>query len=218
MTTPPPQQPPQPPAPVQPAPVVERLPVGEAKTLGMVGAILNLVGILAGPATGYGFILILVGVILIYMAASKLSSIVRDDRIKKYYFTYFILAIIAIIVLIVGFVAFIGAALIGMGTFNPEVIFAAFGALFIVGVVVWILAIIGTLNLRKSYELIKKYTGVDMFGTTGFLYFLGAILLIILVGALIVFIAVILEIVAWASLPEYVEARKEVAPTPATLV
>jgi len=218
MATPPLQQPPQPPVPTPPAPVIEKLPVGEAKTLGMVGAILNLVGVIAGVTTGFGFILLLVGIILIYMATSKLSSIVRDDRIKKYYLTYFILGIIAVVVLIVGFVAVLGAALAGMSLFNPAAILAAFGALVIVAVVVWILEIVGTLNLRKSYDLIKKYTGVDMFGTAGFLYFLGAILIIIVVGLLIIFIAVILEIVAWASLPEYVEARKEVAPTPATLV
>jgi len=217
MTTPPLQQPP-PSAPTPPAPVVEKLPVGEAKTLGMVGAILILVGLLAGGLTGFGFVLILVGIILIYMATSKLSSILRDDRIKSYYLRCFILGVIAVVVLIVGFVAVLGAALIGMGMLSPETIFAAFGALIVVVIVVWILAIIGTLNLRKSYDLIKKYTGVDMFGTAGFLYFLGAILIIIGVGALIILIASILDIVAWASLPEYVEARKEVAPTPVALV
>ncbi len=44
-----------------------------------------------------------------------------------------------------------------------------------------------------------------MFGTVGYLYYLGAILLIILVGGIIIFIAKILEIAAWGSLPESIE-------------
>ncbi|WP_372838593.1 DUF996 domain-containing protein [Pyrococcus kukulkanii] len=72
--------------------------------------------------------------------------------------------------------------------------------------------IIGSYFRKKSYELIAQYTGVDMFKTSGLLYFIGAILIIVFgIGALIMLVAAILEIVAFFSLPEEI-GKSEVTP------
>jgi len=225
MTTPPSQQPPQPPAPTPPAPEIKRPPVGEAKTLGMVGAILNLVGFIAGVTTGFGFIVLLIGIILIYMATSKLSELVRDDRVRSYYLKFLIIDIAAIVTLIAGALVIFGGALLGVRAFGRRGLEALTGILagaligvLVVLIVFWLLEIFAVLNLRRSYDLIKRYTGVNMFGVTGLLYLLGAVLIVILVGFLLLLIAIVLEIVSWASLPESIEARREAAPSPITLV
>jgi uncharacterized membrane protein len=74
-------------------------------------------------------------------------------------------------------------------------------------VVIWIIAIIASLFIRKSFNLIAEKTGVKWFATTGLLYFIGTITLIIVIGIVILLIASILEIVAFFSLPETVAAQ-----------
>ena len=69
-------------------------------------------------------------------------------------------------------------------------------------VVFYVLNIIAALYLRKSFDSITKYTNVDMFKTAGLIFFIGAILLIIGIGFIIMFIAEILMIIAFFSLPE----------------
>lgn len=85
----------------------------------------------------------------------------------------------------------------------------------VLGLIVgWIVMIVATLYLRKSYDRIAEYTKVDMFKTTGLLYFIGAITLIVLIGFLILFIAKILEIVAFFTLPDTLPAQTTTPLTP----
>jgi uncharacterized membrane protein len=76
-------------------------------------------------------------------------------------------------------------------------------------VVGWILIIISALYLRKCYNSIADHTKVGLFKTTGTIYFIGAILLIVIIGAIILFIAKIMEIVAYFSLPDKLPTKKE---------
>lgn len=193
-------------------PTTVKINIGEAKSMGLIGAILNLVGLIAGGLTGIGLILTIIGVILIYIGVSRLSERVGDPRPKSYYFKFLLFILIAIIASLAGIVVALGSifAGIGAGVFGGPAaaaggLFAAIGTIIVALIVAWILSIIAALNLRKSYDLVKQHTKVDTFGTAGFLYFLGAILLIILIGGIILFIAVILELVAWASTPETIE-------------
>ena len=62
--------------------------------------------------------------------------------------------------------------------------------------------------LRKSYNRIAEHTQVSTFKTTSTVYFIGAITTIILIGFLIIFIAKIIEIVAFFSIPETLPASK----------
>lgn len=194
--------------PVETLPSVTKISIGEAKTMGFVGAILNLVGLLAGAATGVGAVLTIVGIILIYVGVSRLSDKVKDPRPRKYYLNYLIFGIIAIVIAIIGLIAALGALIFSAGAGligGLAGLLATLGIVIVVFIITYVLLIIASMNLRKSYDIIKTYTKIDMFGTAGFLYFLGAILLIILVGGIILFIAVILELIAWASLPDTIE-------------
>jgi len=69
-------------------------------------------------------------------------------------------------------------------------------------IVAYILYILGAMYLKKSFDGIGNYTKVDMFKTTGLVYLIGAFLMIILIGAFVLFIAEILMIVAFFSLPD----------------
>lgn len=51
-----------------------------------------------------------------------------------------------------------------------------------------------------SYHKITVHTGYALFKDTGILYLLEAVLLIILIGLFILFLAYILEMIAWAVL------------------
>lgn len=90
---------------------------------------------------------------------------------------------------------------------NPKEMFSDIAEEILVGVIIglivmWIFLIISATYLRKSYDSIAKYTKVDLFKTTGMLYFIGAITVIIIVGLFILLIAIILEIVSYFSLPD----------------
>ena len=181
------------------------------KTFGGVGALLMLLGSFipyAGP------ILAIVGFILVFIAVKNVSDLTNDKDIFKNYLYNFILGIVAIVVffiiLLIGFGAVGGFAWLESLQTIDITDFSSFWSYFgeIIGYLVlglfiaWILLVIGAIYLRRCYKSIEKHTKVSMFGTTGTVYFIGAILSIILIGLLILFIARILEIIAFFSLPD----------------
>lgn len=179
--------------------------LGNAKILGGVGAILMLIG---GFVTQF---LSLVGFILVLIAVKFISDEVKDKSIFSNFLLFVILNIIAIIVLaatvfiaisgITGFSIFSTGEITDPAAFMDSL--ADVLVICILGFVVYyVLNIIAALYLKKSFESITQHTKVDMFKTTGFVYFLGAILIIIVVGFVIIWIGSILMIVAFFSLPD----------------
>lgn len=192
--------------------------LGNAKVFGGVGAILSLVG---GFIPFVGMIMPLVGLILLFIAVKYIAEETKDDSIFRNYVWYFVCGIIAmvaafaIIFITIGglsFFEFVQSEEMGEEA-NFESIIALIGGIFIALVVAWILLILGTIYLRKSYNHIAKNTKVDLFRTTGTVYFIGAITLIVLIGGLILLIAKILEIVAFFSLPENIPSEMEASPS-----
>ena len=185
----------------------------EAKIYGGIGAILMLVG---GFIPSIGVILPLVGLILLFIAVKYIADETKDHAIFKNYLLYFFCSIIAmfaaiaVMVITFGGWSFFAAFKSQEMASKPELGFgflkAFIGAALIALIVTWVLLIIGTMYLRKSYESIAKHTKVDLFRTTGTIYFIGAITLIVLIGGLIILIAKILEIVSFFSLPEELPA------------
>lgn len=194
--------------------------LGNVKTFGGIGALLLLIGTFvpwAGP------IISIVGLVLLIMAVKTVSELTKDESIFNNYLRHFIISIIAIVaVFIIIFIGFGAAGGFGwiteiqsaqitdietFWTYFGEIVGAAILALF----VGWILAIIGAIYLRKSYNSIAEHTNVGLFKTTGTLYFFGAILMIVLIGFLIMFIGRIVEIIAYFSLPDKlpIVAKKE---------
>ena len=181
--------------------------ISNAKIFGGIGSILMLIG---GFATG---ILSIVGLILVFIAIKYISDEVRDKELFNNYLFYFILNIIATITLVailfagIGGFTFIDAAISGEIT-DFQSYFETLDTnnvliTCIVGFIIfYVLSIIAALYLRKSYNSIAEKTGTDMFRTAATVYFIGAILLIIGIGIIIWFIAHIITIIAFFSLPD----------------
>src|SRR5213083_156879 len=185
--------------------------LGQAKSLGGVGSILVLI---AGFIPSAGFVVAIIGFILILIAVKYVSDAFTDR-------TIFNNMIIAVILAILGFVAFFVAVLgaiysfVGIGgfssfmpgTFMPGAapsagVIALFTSIIIGWVIAWVFFLVGSIFLKRSYDTVAMKLNVGMFHTTGLLYLIGAALTIIFVGLVIVFIAEILQIVAFFSIPE----------------
>ncbi len=187
---------------------------GNAKIFGGIGALLSFIGIFI-PSVG--FVVSIVGLILLFMAVKTISDITKDHDIFKNYLMHFVLSIITIVVVIAIFIIAFGLSggltwiteiqsiestgITDFGAFWDHFEFMIYGCIA-AAVIGWILLIISSLYLKKSYKAIAKHTGVHLFDTTGLVYFIGAITTIILIGFLIIIIAKIIEIVAYFSLPD----------------
>jgi uncharacterized membrane protein len=180
--------------------------LGQSKTLGGVGAILILIGGFLGSA---GSVVAIIGWILVLIAVKYISEVFADREIFNNMIIAVVLSIIGFVSLAVivfsAFLSFVGFGQIG--TFTPggplPTNFVAFFTSIIIGLIIaWICFLIASIFLRRSYETIGTRLNIGMFHTTGLLYLIGAALTIIIVGLFIVFIAEILQIVAFFSIPE----------------
>src|SRR5213594_3524158 len=201
--------------------------LGQAKSLGGVGSILVLI---AGFIPSAGFVVAIIGFILILIAIKYVSDVLTDR-------TIFNNMIIAVILAIVGFVAFfvavVGAiySFIGLGGFSsftrgtaPSTDFIALlTSIIIAAAIAWVFFLVGSIFLKRSYDTIATRLNVGTFHTTGLLYLIGAATAIIFVGFIIVFIAEILQIVSFFSLPEQMPMGPQpmpgqMGPPPATML
>ena len=183
--------------------------LSNAKVFGGIGALLSLIG---GFIPFAGPVVLIIGLILVFLAIKNISDETKNKSIFDNYLYYFILSIIAIVAAVVimfasvGSIDFLNISEQSQNITDYTEFWNIFGgvvtgcvlALFIA----WIFMIIAALFLRKSYTSIAEHTKVDLFKTTGLLYLIGAITLIVIIGALILLIAKIIEIIAFFSLPE----------------
>ena len=155
-----------------------------------------------------GFVLAIVGFILILVAVKNVSESVNEPGIFNDMIIAVVLSIVGLVVfgviVIVAFFSFLNFRQFGTPTpgMVPPGILGAIGLLIVGLVVVWVFYLVSAIFLRRSYERIGMRLNVNMFQTTGLLYLIGAALTIILVGFLILLIAEILQIVAFFSIPE----------------
>jgi uncharacterized membrane protein len=174
--------------------------------LGGIGSILTL--LLFAPNYS-GAVLVIIGWILTIIAVKDISDAVKDRSI----FTNAIISVVLAIVGVVIFAIVVAATIlgfIGLGNLSPMTpptitnsnIVALITGIIAGLVVLWILGIVSAFFLRKSYTAISAKVNVGLFGTGALLYFIGAILTIILVGFILIFIAQILFIIAFFSLPD----------------
>lgn len=144
-----------------------------------------------------------------FLAVKTISEKSGDEGIFNNYLKAFIAQILGIIIFVGIIVATIGTAILkgGMGKLaNPMEFMSLIGTILLGFIILWIFYTVAGYFKKKSYELIAQYTGTDMFKTAGLLFFIGAILIILGIGVLIILIAEILEIVAFFSLPETSES------------
>ena len=183
--------------------------LSQAKTLGGIGSILMLLGFV--PAAG--MVLVIVGLVLTLVAIKYISDTLADKSIFSNMVIAVVLAVagaaVAFLVVLATFFSSVGLGAF-MGGFGPQAAPAAaaggiLGMIFgvIAGLaVLWVLLILSALFVRKSYSAISAKLGVGMFGTAALLYLIGAALSIVLVGFVLIFVAEILNIVAFFSLPD----------------
>lgn len=188
--------------------------LSEAKTLGGIGSILALLsGLLFWVPYNAGIGLLIVGLVLMLIAVKNIASTLGDQRIFDNMMYSVILAIIGPV--IAALVVF-AAATSFLSTFHgftpgtttlPSGFFAALGFIILALIILWICILISTIFLKRSYDTIAMKLRVDMFRTTGLLFLIGAATLIVAVGVLILFIAAILQVVAFFSIPEQLPSQ-----------
>lgn len=168
--------------------------IKEAKIMGGVGAILTLLGFV--PKIGW--ILSIVGFVLLYLGHKKISEASGRSEIMSSFIIAVVLAIVASII-----IAFSGASSI-MGIFSISR--GGRGGLVAIGIILfiiaWILSIAGYYFYKKVLDTTSEVTNVSSFKTGGLLIFIGAILMIVVVGFILILIGRIFEIIAFFSLPD----------------
>jgi len=190
--------------------------LSQAKTLGGVGSILVLLVFI--PTAGV--VLAIIGFIMTLIAVKYISDDLKDSKI-------FNDMLIAIALSIVGFVVvgvivaasvyrFVGLGSIEGGTVTTST--PGLGGLIggiVVGLVIgWIVLIVSSYFLRKAYNEVGLKLNIPMFKTAALIYFIGAILSIIVIGLLLILIAQILLIVAFFSIPDMMPAGPGMPPPP----
>ena len=201
-----------------------------SKNLGGIGALLIFLGPLLSALPrvgGYTGLLSLVGAILVLIALKGFADYYRESGI-------FNNALYAIIAAIGGVVVFVAVLIIALVEFfadlglnisnlqdwsslssidwqtlgNFDFIFRFIGVILIGVVVLFVILVITVVFLRKSLGLMASRTGVGLFGTTGLLLLIGAILTIFIIGILLIWIAMLLLAIAFFSI------RPQQAPSP----
>jgi len=212
----------QPPGFQAPQPAPSKLP--QAKAFGGVGSILVLLAFI--PYAGAA--LAIIGLVLILVAIKYISDEVGDRRIFNNALIAVIIGIVgtslAVILLIpammgsVFAVSSIGAGGIitidgrtitisrdgagGPPTGLPPGLLGLFVAVILILIAIWIVQIVSALFLKRSYDLVARYLGIGLFSTAALLYLIGAALLIILIGFILILVAGIIQAIAFFSLPD----------------
>jgi uncharacterized membrane protein len=163
-----------------------------SKTLAGEGAILLLLSLV--PYAGW--ILGIIGVILLLRGMKELSNYYQDDEIYKNTLTgvkFYIIAIVAAGVAIAAITVGVWSATgftFTTGSFVPTVAFGVGVAAFLAGLVLaFVFYVLATLHLRRTFSSLAQKSGEASFTTAGSLLWWGAILSIILVGFVLIFIA-----------------------------
>jgi uncharacterized membrane protein len=187
-----------------------------SKNLSAVGALLIVIGAVAGFAVSFSGIVSLIGIILLLVGVKGLANFYKEQGI-------FNNTLYSIITVVVGCVAGVGviaasavAALADLGInwaniedwanigtdvatvfadFDFSVIATLLGALFVGLIILWVTFIISMYFLRKSMNQLSTKSGVGLFGTAGLLVLIGAV--IPAIGLLLIWIGFILSTAAF---------------------
>ena len=177
-----------------------------SKTLGGVGAILVAIGSFV-PILG------LIGIILVLIALKGLAEVYNENAIFQNALYAFIFGIIGVIAAIyMFFTMFAGGFFIRIPS-QESMYSSLISSLIGVLIIVFIFSLLEAIFYRKSFRIIAEKSGEKMFNTAGTLLLIGAILTIILVGAIILLIAWILLAIAFFSI-KTTRQPTEIAPPP----
>lgn len=172
-----------------------------SKTLAGEGAILLLLSLV--PYVGW--VLGIVGVVLLLKGMKELSYYYQDEKIYQDSLTgvkFYIVAIIAAAVAVTSIV--IGAAS-ATALFTGNFVFTAGFAVgliaFLAGLVIaFVFYVLASTHLKRTFNTLAEKTGEQSFATAGNLLWIGSILTIIGVGLLLIFIAWIFATIGFFSM------------------
>ncbi len=162
-----------------------------SKTLAGEGAILLLLSLV--PYAGW--ILGIIGVVLLLRGMKELSNYYQDEEIYKNALTgvkFYIVALVAAGVAIAALVVGIWSAtgFVFSSDFVPTVAFGVGLTAFLAGIIIaFVFYILATMHLRRAFNTLAQKSGEASFTTAGNLLWWGAILSIVLVGLVLIFIA-----------------------------
>ncbi len=185
--------------------------LSQARILGGVGSILMLLSFV--PSVGG--ILGIIGVILVIIAVKYVSDAVGDRRIFNNMLISVLIGIIGVVAgIIVGAVSVLTIFTKSFGmppnfyewfnlqALNLESLTRILVGIFIALIIIWVFCILSAIFIRRSFTTISLRLNIRLFSTAALLYLIGAALLIILVGAVLILVAVVLQTIAFFSMPE----------------
>ncbi len=162
-----------------------------SKTLAGEASILLLLSII--PYAGW--VLGIIGIILLLRAMKELSNYYQDEKIYQNTLTgvkFYVIALIAAAVTISAIVVGVGFAT-GFTFANNFIFTLGFGvslAAFLAGIVIaFVFYVLAASHLRRTFDTLAQKSGEASFTTAGTLLWWGAIFSIIVVGLLLILIA-----------------------------
>ncbi len=164
--------------------------LSQSKMLGGIGSILIFIPFVS-----------IVGYILMIIAIRDISQDLKDKTIFN---NVLIAAATGIVGAVAGAAVIVFGAITGIFTAGISAFFGAITGLLIV----WVFLIISAVFLKRAYDSMGQELGVKMFGTAATFYLIGAVLTIVLVGFLLLFVAEIMQAVAFFSIPDRPPAQE----------
>jgi uncharacterized membrane protein len=162
-----------------------------SKTLAGEGSILLLLSLV--PYAGW--ILGIIGIILLLRGMKELSNYYQDEEIYKNSLTgvkFYIIALIAAGVAIAALTIGIGSAtsFTFKTGFVPTAGFGVGLTAFLAGLIIaFLFYVLATMHLRRTFNTLAQKSGEASFTKAGNLLWWGAILTIVLVGLILIFVA-----------------------------
>jgi uncharacterized membrane protein len=166
--------------------------LSQAKTLGGIGSILIFIPFVS-----------IIGYIFVIVAVKQISDDLQDKAILRN----------IVIASATGIVGALAGAFVILGSllaFGRSGVGGLLTGLFIV----WVFLIVSAIFLRRTYSTMGQRLGVGSFKTAATLYLVGAVLTIVVVGFLVLFIAEIVQAVAYFSIPDQPPMQGAAAPPP----
>jgi uncharacterized membrane protein len=191
----------------------------DAKTIGAIGSILVLAGLIPNAS-----ILSLAGLILVIVAVKYIGDLTGDRSLYGNMVAFVILSIVGslagALAVFATLLSFGGSTVFNFFTLSfssfsstgPS--FSDFIAAILAGLAVTCLFFVfASTYLRSSYNSIATSLRVDLFRTIGKLYLIGSALVIVFgVGLVILFVAWALTVAAFISLPNEMPLRPPIDP------
>ncbi|KUO93927.1 MAG: hypothetical protein AT713_03105 [Caldivirga sp. JCHS_4] len=161
--------------------------IKSAGTLGLVGIVLMLVGLIP-----YAGVLSIVGLVFVLIALNKLSKAYNNETIWRNALYGFIMGIVGAVVLVIAVFAYLMPML---ALHVPPMIASPYGfgtSLLVFFIILWIIAYVFAILeyrfFRDAYRELARSSGINDFNDAAKWYWYGALLFIILVGGILILV------------------------------